>query len=171
MSMSGCFRRWFNQWGEEWSKHSEFILFHLEGCNFRMGEEFHTISTQMHIFWTGGNFLQALLKNANKRTGLYGFESHQTGSGQKMEVYYECILKLTNNLHHKVDDNLLTSQIGTLFVGNQSGGMKWNIFFFHKEATMTCKSMGDANEYQKLLKPPPKSKKIANSRKSELVCS
>jgi hypothetical protein len=37
---------------------------------------------------------------------------------------------------------------------------------------MTCKeSMGDANEYWKLLKPPPKSEKFANSRKSELVCS
>jgi hypothetical protein len=48
--------------------------------------------------------------------------------------------------------------------------MKQDILF-HKEAAMTCKdNLGDANEYRKLLKPPPKSKKIANSKKSELVC-
>jgi hypothetical protein len=31
------------------------------------------------------------------------------------------------------------------------------------------REQGDANEYQKLLKPPPKLEKITNSKKSELV--
>jgi hypothetical protein len=36
---------------------------------------------------------------------------------------------------------------------------------------VTCKeSMGDANEYRKLLEPPPKLEKIGDSKKSELVC-
>jgi hypothetical protein len=30
--------------------------------------------------------------------------------------------------------------------------------------------MGDANEYRKLLEPPPKLKKIIDSKKSELGC-
>jgi hypothetical protein len=40
-------------------------------------------------------------------------------------------------------------------------GMKRNTLFLDKKVTVTCKkSMGDANEYQELLEPPPKSKKI-----------
>jgi hypothetical protein len=44
-------------------------------------------------------------------------------------------------------------------------------FFFHKKITVTCKeNLGDANEYWKLLEPPPKPKKTINPKKSELVC-
>ncbi len=90
-----------------------------------------------------------------------------------MEVYYERILKLANCLHHKVDDKLLITFFWAKLVPYlwvAIAGMKQDILF-HKEAAMTCKdNLGDANEYRKLLKPPPKSKKIANSKKSELVC-
>jgi hypothetical protein len=38
--------------------------------------------------------------------------------------------------------------------------MKQDILLFRNEAIVTCKeSMGDANEYWKLLEPPPKFKK------------
>jgi hypothetical protein len=30
--------------------------------------------------------------------------------------------------------------------------------------------MGDANDHQKLLKPPPKLEKITNPKKNELIC-
>ncbi len=50
--------------------------------------------------------------------------------------------------------------------------MKWDTLFLHKEVAMTCKEkMGDANEYQKLLEPPPKSEKTKDSQKSKLICS
>jgi hypothetical protein len=49
--------------------------------------------------------------------------------------------------------------------------MKRVILFLHQKVAMTCKeSMGDVNEYQKLLEPPPKPKKIGDSRKGDLVC-
>jgi hypothetical protein len=39
--------------------------------------------------------------------------------------------------------------------------MKRDTLFLDKKVMVTCKkNMGDANEYHKLLKPPPKSKKI-----------
>jgi hypothetical protein len=49
--------------------------------------------------------------------------------------------------------------------------MKHDILFLHKKVAMMCeKSMGDDNEYQKLLESPPKLKKIRDSRKSDSVC-
>ncbi len=40
-----------------------------------------------------------------------------------------------------------------------------NALFEHKEATVTCEeSMGDANEYRKLLKPPTKQEKVSERR-------
>jgi hypothetical protein len=35
-------------------------------------------------------------------------------------------------------------------------GMKWDTLCLHKEVAVTCeKNMSDANEYKKLLEPPP----------------
>jgi hypothetical protein len=49
--------------------------------------------------------------------------------------------------------------------------MKRDTLFFHKEVAMTCKeNMGDVNEYQKLLEPPPRPEKTRDSKKSELIC-
>jgi len=31
------------------------------------------------------------------------------GRDEKVEVYYECILKLANNLQHQANDNLMTT--------------------------------------------------------------
>lgn len=93
---------------------------------------------------------------------------------KKMEVYYELILKLTNYLNHKADDNLCSTlfQIRLLpYLRVATPGMKQDTLFFHKKVVVTCKeSMGDANEYQKLLEPPPKLEKNGDSMKSELVC-
>jgi hypothetical protein len=48
--------------------------------------------------------------------------------------------------------------------------MKLGILFLHKEVAVTCKeSMGDVNEYRKLLEPPPKPKKIVDFKNNELV--
>jgi hypothetical protein len=103
------FRNNPNQWGKEWSQHNEPLLFHLEGCNFRMREEFHAISPRMHICQTRGSLLQTLLESANIWTCLYVFESHQQAMDKKVEVYYEHILKLTNYLQHKMDNSLFTT--------------------------------------------------------------
>jgi len=47
--------------------------------------------------------------------------------------------------------------------------MIWNILFLHKKITLTCeKSLGDATEYRKLLKPPPKLKKNHKSQKEQI---
>jgi hypothetical protein len=49
--------------------------------------------------------------------------------------------------------------------------MKRDILFLHKKIAVTCKkSMGDVNEYQKLLEPPLKPKKIKDSKKGDLIC-
>jgi hypothetical protein len=70
---------------------------------------------------------------------------------EKLEVYYECILKLTNCLQHQVEDSLLI----TFFRGNLQPylritilGMKRDTLFKHKKIVITYeKSMGNANEY------------------------
>lgn len=92
-----------------------------------------------------------------------------------MEVYYEHILELANRLNHKANDNLLMK----FFVAGlvpylrvATTRMKRDTLFFHKKVMVTCKeSMGDANEYRKLLEPPPKLKKTKDSKKGDLVCS
>jgi len=79
---------------------------------------------------------------------------------EKVEVYYEHILKLTNYLNHKAYDNLLMTFFRTKLVPYLQEAITWmkqDILFFHNEVAMTCKeTMGDANEYWKLLKLPPK---------------
>jgi hypothetical protein len=104
-----------------------------------------------------------VLEGANRQIGVYGFESHQTTTGQKVEVYYECILKLANCLNHIKDNNLLTTFFQAKLVPYlwvSTTRMKLGTLFLHKEVVVTCKeSMGDVNEYRKLLEPPPKPKK------------
>jgi hypothetical protein len=79
-----------------------------------------------------------------------------------VEVYYECILKLTNCLQHHGNDSLclLTTFFQAclqLYLWIVIVGMKRDTFFEHKKIVVTCEeSMGDANEYQKLLEPPTK---------------
>jgi len=42
--------------------------------------------------------------------------------------------------------------------------------FFHKDVAMTCeKNTLDANEYYKILKPPPKLGKPTNSKNNKLI--
>ncbi len=73
------------------------------------------------------------------------------GGNEKVEVYYECILKLANCLHHQANDNLLTIffQVGLQpYLWIAIGGMKRDILFEHNEAIVTCEeSMENANEY------------------------
>ncbi len=74
---------------------------------------------------------------------------------KKVEVYYERILKLANYLNHKVDNNLFMTLFQAGLVPNlwvTNIRMKRDTLFLHKKTTMTYeKSMGDANEYWKLL--------------------
>jgi hypothetical protein len=49
--------------------------------------------------------------------------------------------------------------------------MKKDTLFEHKEATITCEeSMGDTNEYQKLLEPPIKQEKNSKGRRTNVIC-
>ncbi len=59
------------------------------------------------------------------------------GGEEKVEIYYECILKLTNCLQHQVDDSLLTIFFQTRlqpYVLITMVGMKRDALFKHKEA-------------------------------------
>jgi hypothetical protein len=48
--------------------------------------------------------------------------------------------------------------------------MKRDTFFEHKEVVITREeSMGDANEYQKLLEPPTKQKKASKGRRTNVI--
>lgn len=49
--------------------------------------------------------------------------------------------------------------------------MEKDTLFFHKKVVVTCEeSMGDANDYYKLLELPPKPEKLEDSKKGDLVC-
>jgi hypothetical protein len=55
---------------------------------------------------------------------------------KKVEVYYECILKLTNCLHHKTNDSLIMtfSQAGLVpYLQITTTRMKWDILFLQKD--------------------------------------
>lgn len=88
-----------------------------------------------------------------------------------LEVYYEHILKLTNYLHHKANNNTTFFRVGLVpYLWVATIGMRRNNLFLHKKVAMTCEEgMGDVNEYRKLLEPPPKSEKIVDS--NGLVCN
>jgi hypothetical protein len=48
--------------------------------------------------------------------------------------------------------------------------MKKDILFKHKEVIITCEeNMGDINEYQKLLEPPIKQKKVNKGRRTNVI--
>jgi hypothetical protein len=92
------------------------------------------------------------------------------GTAEKVEVYYERILKLANCLQHRVDDSLLTIFFSrlALYLKVAIVHMKRNSLFEHKEVVVTCEeSMGDPTKYQKFLKS-----NISNDGKhTDLVCS
>jgi methenyltetrahydromethanopterin cyclohydrolase len=76
----------------------------------------------MYICQTKGRFSQTLLEVQTNEHVYMALRVVKQATSEKMEVYYECILKLANYLHHKIDNNLFMtffpSQIGTLFAGN-----------------------------------------------------
>ncbi len=79
------------------------------------------------------------------------------GGDEKVEVYYEYILKLTNYLQHQPKDNLLITFFQTSlqpYLRIAIVEMKKDTLFKHKIIVLTCeKHMGDANEYIKLSEP------------------
>jgi hypothetical protein len=93
---------------------------------------------------------------------------------EKMEVYYERILKLANCLNHKVDVSLFMTffQVRLVpYLRVTITRVKRDTLFFHKNVTMTCKTnMGDVNEYWKLLEPPPKLETTRDSKKGDSIC-
>jgi hypothetical protein len=67
-------------------------------------------------------------------------------TNEKMEVYYECILKLVNCLNHKANNNLPTTLFWLKLIAIV--GMKWDTLFLYKEVAVICEeNMGDVNEY------------------------
>jgi hypothetical protein len=73
------------------------------------------------------------------------------GGNEKVEVYYECILKLANFLQHQANNKLLTIffQVGLQpYLWITIGGMKRDTLFEHNEAIVTCEeSMKNAHGY------------------------
>jgi len=71
------------------------------------------------------------------------------GNDERVEVYYEWILKLANCLQHKMD-NLLTTffQVGLVpYLQITIAGMK-KYLFEHKESLVTCEeTMENVKEY------------------------
>ncbi len=77
------------------------------------------------------------------------------GKDEKVKIYYERMLKLTNNLQHWANYSLLISffQIGLWsYIWITTTGMKKDTLFEHKETIITTceKSMVDTNEYKKI---------------------
>jgi hypothetical protein len=77
------------------------------------------------------------------------------GGDEKVEVYYEHILKLANYFQHQTYDNLLTIFFWTClqpYFWIAKVEMKWDTLFEHKKDVVICEeSMGNANEYRKVL--------------------
>jgi hypothetical protein len=96
------------------------------------------------------------------------------GGDEKVEVNYKCILKLANYFHHQINDNLQITFFRTSlqpYLRITTVGMKRDTLFKHKEATITCEeSMGDINEYWKLLEPLTKQEKTSRRRKICVIC-
>jgi hypothetical protein len=73
------------------------------------------------------------------------------GENEKVEIYYERILKLANCLQHQTNDNLLTTFFQVWFQSYlriAMAGMKRDTLLEQKVYVITCEeSMGDANEY------------------------
>jgi hypothetical protein len=91
------------------------------------------------------------------------FRVIKQGNDEKVEVYYEWILKLANYLQHKQDDGLLTTffQVKLIpYLWIAIARMKQDTLFKHKEFVVTYEEpMEDAEEYWKLLNPLKKLKK------------
>lgn len=70
---------------------------------------------------------------------------------EKVQVYYECILKLANCLNQKANDSLPTTFFRLRLVPYlqvTTARMKRDTLFLHKKVTVTCEeNMDDANEY------------------------
>jgi hypothetical protein len=84
---------------------------------------------------------------------------------KKVEIYYKCILKLTNCPHHKVDNNFLTTffNMGLLcYLHIAPTRRKCNTLLQHKEVVVSCEeNIKDAQNYQK---------KPIERRKNKVVC-
>jgi TorA maturation chaperone TorD len=95
------------------------------------------------------------------------------GGHEKVEVYYECILKLANCLQHQVDDNLLTTFFRAClqpYFQMATTGMKKDTLFKHKEVIITCEeNIRNANEYQKLFKRPTKQEKASKGKRIDVI--
>jgi hypothetical protein len=60
---------------------------------------------------------------------------------EKVEVYYERILKLANYLNHKTNDSLFITLLWTKLVPYLQVaiiGMKWDTLFLHIKVMLTC---------------------------------
>jgi len=95
------------------------------------------------------------------------------GGEEKVEVYYESILKLANCLQHQVDDNLITTFFRAClqpYFQIATTGMKKDTLFKHKEVIITCEEIiRNANEYHKLFKPPTKQKKTSKGKRIDVI--
>jgi hypothetical protein len=92
------------------------------------------------------------------------------GNDEKVEVYYEWILKLANCLQHKVDDSLLG--VGLIpYLRIAIEWMKRNTLFKHKEFAITYEEpMENVAEYQKLLEPSKKLEKTSDNTWIKKMC-
>jgi hypothetical protein len=91
------------------------------------------------------------------------FRVIKQGNNEKVEVYYEWILKLANYLQHKRDNGLLTTFFQVRLIPYLQIAiirMKQDTLFKHKEFVVTYEElMENAEEYWKLLNPLKKLKK------------
>lgn len=90
-------------------------------------------------------------------------KSIEQGPHEKLEVYYECVFKLANNLQDKVKDSLLVT---FFLVGLQPYlrvGMalaNCDNLFQQKKVDVQCeKNMGNVKDDWKILEPPNKLEK------------
>ncbi len=74
-----------------------------------MGKKIYAVSSELHFLELEVAFYERYYIVQNDEQVYMALRVIKQGNDEKVEVYYERILKLANCLQHKVDDNLLTT--------------------------------------------------------------
>jgi hypothetical protein len=110
-----------------------------------MGWNFCWRPSKLHFWKVGISTLQAI-QNYEKWWGsLHAIAQHTTTNVKHVEVYYECLLKLTNCLQVRAIDVFLTIVFKTsllLYLILAITSMKRNTLIEHKEAIVICEENG-----------------------------
>jgi len=149
------FRKTIYANGEKWDANiMNLFCFTLRNVILEWGKKF----MQSHLGCTFVELETAFCKHyrtiQNDEQVYMAFRVITEGSDEKVDIYYERILKLVNCFQHKADNSLLTTffRVGLVsFLRITTTRMKCDTLFEHKEFAINFEeTIVDAEEYQKL---------------------